>query len=158
MEVGLFRERFWEEEGRRFAYGNASLTATLRLGRRAESSGKTRFVSYKEVIGWQKGIDLVVAIYTFTEKLPNSEKFNLISQLQRASVSIPSNIAERYVRNSKVDYARFTDIALGSTREVQTRLEICSRLGMGDTTNLLKMADDVARILLALSRSLRSSP
>ena len=107
------------------------------------------------MIGWKKGIDLVVKLYKFADSLPATEKYGLARQITRAAVSIPSNVAEGYARNSRIEYAHFVDIALGSTREIQTQLEICRRLGFGDPTNEIELAEEEARILLALSRSLR---
>ena len=100
-------------------------------------------------------MDLVEVVYRFAESMPSVEKFGLVSQMQRAAVAIPSNVAEGYGRTSKLDYARFVDIALGSTRELQTQLEICTRLGLGDTQTLIEQAEEIARILYGLGKSLR---
>ena len=112
-------------------------------------------MSYSEIIGWQKAMDLVEEVYLFTDSLPNWERFGIIQQMQRAAVAIPSNVAEGYGRSTKADFARFVDIALGSTRELQTQLEICQRLRMGETTKLVDQGEEVAKILYGLSRSLR---
>ena len=112
-------------------------------------------MSYREIIGWQKGMDLVEDIYRLTENLPSAEKFGITQQMQRAAVAIPSNIAEGYGRSTRTDFARFVDIALGSTRELQTQLEICSRLGYGDTLELVDKGEEVAKILYGLSKSLK---
>lgn len=100
-------------------------------------------------------MDLVEVIYDYTDRLPSSQRYVLIQQLQRAAISIPSNIAEGYGRGSKQDYARFIDIALGSTREIQTQLEICERLKFGAAKIERDLADEVGKILYALARSLR---
>ncbi len=100
-------------------------------------------------------MDLAVSVYEFLTKLPLSEKYGIIQQMQRAAISIPSNVAEGYGRSTKQDYARFVDIALGSTRELQTQLELCERLGLGQTFALVNQAKEVAKILYGLSRSLR---
>ncbi len=112
-------------------------------------------MSYREIIGWQKGMDLVVETYRFTSTIPTAERFGIVQQMQRASVSIPSNVAEGYGRSTKADFARFVDIALGSTRELQTQLELCQRLGFGETTKLVEQGEEVAKILYGLIRSLR---
>ena len=112
-------------------------------------------MSYRDNIGWQKGIDLVEIAYRFTKTLPASENFGLVSQIQRAAVSIPANVAEGYGRGSKLDFARFVDIAIGSTRELQTHFEICKMLGIGSQTDEIEQAEKLAWTLLALRRSLR---
>ena len=76
--------------------------------------------SYKDLKVWQKSIKLVVKIYKLTSLLPDEEKFGLISQMRRCSVSIPSNIAEGYARKNKKDNARFVSIAYVSATELET--------------------------------------
>ena len=84
--------------------------------------------NYKKLIIWNKGIELVKAIYVLSKSFPSEEKFGMISQLTRAAVSIPANIAEGSSRNSQKDYARFIQIALGSAFEVQTYLVIAKEM------------------------------
>lgn len=84
---------------------------------------------YKELKLWQKSIEIVSEIYQLTETFPNKERFNLISQINRAAVSIPSNIAEGAGRNSDKDFVRFLSIAHESTYEVETQLIISKNLG-----------------------------
>ncbi|MEI8282237.1 MAG: four helix bundle protein [Armatimonadota bacterium] len=118
-------------------------------------------MQYRELIAWQKGMDLSVLIFKYTERLPDSQRFVFVPQLQKAVISIPLNIAEGYGRSSKADFARFIDIALGSAREVQTQLELCERLGFADATTERQLADEVGKILFGLAKSLRppkSSP
>ena len=98
---------------------------------------------------------LVVEVHKFTESLPNLQKYVLVQQMYRSAISIPSNIAEGYGRSTKMDYARFVDIALGSTRELQTQLEICERVGYGKTKHLVEQGEEVAKILYGLAKSLR---
>jgi len=78
---------------------------------------------------WVNGIKIVKKIYLFTKKLPDSEKFGLRSQMQRAAVSIPSNIAEGCSRNSDIEFKRFLEIAIGSAFELETQLILCIELG-----------------------------
>ena len=85
---------------------------------------------FKKLQIWQKGINIVKLSYKLTDQLPMSEKFNLISQINRASVSIPSNIAEGSSRRSERDYFRFLEIALGSCFELETQLIILIELGL----------------------------
>lgn len=79
---------------------------------------------YRDLIVWKRSMELVRAVYALTKRLPKEETFALSNQLRRAVVSIPSNIAEGYGRNSKQDYLRFLNIARGSKNEVETQHQI----------------------------------
>ena len=83
---------------------------------------------YKDLIVWQKSMDLVTQIYRASGNFPKSEFYGLISQLRRSAVSIPSNIAEGYGRRSTGDYVRFLQIIVGSLFDLQTQLEIAKKL------------------------------
>jgi len=85
--------------------------------------------TYRELIVWQKAMSLVLKLYTETRSWPKDEVYGLTSQIRRSAVSIPSNIAEGYGRNSTGDYTRFLQIASGSLYEFQTQLEISFQLG-----------------------------
>ena len=85
--------------------------------------------NYKNLKIWEQGIELVKQVYVLVELLPSTEKFGLKSQITRAAVSIPSNIAEGCSRNSEVEFKRFLEIAMGSLFEVQTQLIIVNELG-----------------------------
>jgi len=76
---------------------------------------------------WNKGMDIVDTIYTYTEKFPKSEVYGLSNQIQRAAVSIPSNIAEGCSRDSETDFCHFLEYAIGSCFEVETQSEIAKR-------------------------------
>ncbi len=84
--------------------------------------------SYKDLIVWQKGVTLSVLVYELTEKFPNDERYALTSQMRRAVVSIPSNIAEGRCRSTKKDFCNFLHIALGSAAELETQIEIARRI------------------------------
>ncbi|MDH5607559.1 MAG: four helix bundle protein [Anaerolineae bacterium] len=84
--------------------------------------------SYRELLVWQKGIALVEKVYLLTTEFPEHEKFGLESQLRRAAVSIPSNIAEGQAREHSGEFRRFLYITLGSLAEVDTQLEIAVQL------------------------------
>lgn len=84
--------------------------------------------SYRDLIVWQKSMALVTTVYEITRSFPDTECFGITQQIRRSVVSIPSNIAEGYGRNSKQDYIRFLKIARGSLFELQTQLEISSNL------------------------------
>ena len=93
--------------------------------------------NFKELIIWKKGIELVKSVYVISKSLPSEERFGMISQLTRAAVSIPANIAEGSSRNSGKDYARFLQIALGSAFEVQTYLVIAKEMNWSTSENLM---------------------
>ena len=84
--------------------------------------------NYKELIIWQKSIEIVKKIYQLTKQFPSEEKYGLISQITRAAISISANVAEGSSRNSDKDYSRFLQIALGSAFEVQTYLIIAKEM------------------------------
>lgn len=114
-------------------------------------------MSYRDVIGWQKAMDLAVEVYEHCAKFPATERYGIVQQLERAVVSIFANVAEGYGRGTKRDYAHHVDIALGSTREVQSLLELAARLGFSDSANIVEHAEEVAKILFGLSRKLKES-
>jgi four helix bundle protein len=104
---------------------------------------------------WKKAIDFVVAIYKVTESFPKEEKFGLISQIRRAAVSIPANIAEGAARRSPKEFVHFLSNSQGSASEVETELLISHRLRYiqeGEYFELLSMLDDIGRMLTGLSR------
>ncbi len=86
--------------------------------------------NFKQLHIWQKGIEIVKEIYKVSKLLPDSEKYGMISQITRASVSIPSNIAEGSSRNNNRDNCRFPEIALGSTYELEIHLIIIRDVGL----------------------------
>ncbi|MEO6167669.1 MAG: four helix bundle protein [Chitinophagales bacterium] len=85
---------------------------------------------YQELIVWQKAMDYVISVYEATRKFPAEEKFGLVSQINRAVVSIPSNIAEGAGRDSKKEFAHFLSIAKGSSYEVETQLMLSKKNGL----------------------------
>ena len=85
--------------------------------------------SYKDLMVWQKGMDLCEAVYSVTNKFPPSELYGLTSQIRRCCVSIPSNIAEGHLRGHKLEYIQFLRIAYGSSAELETQLLIALRIG-----------------------------
>jgi four helix bundle protein len=88
--------------------------------------------SYKDLTVWQRSMELVEAVYELTDTLPKDEKYGLISQMRRSAVSIPSNIAEGRYRGSRKDYANFLRTAFGSGAELETQLEVCKRIEIGN--------------------------
>lgn len=93
-------------------------------------------MTYKELVVWQKSLDLVVLIYTFTENFPKSEIYGLTSQMRRAAVSISSNIAEGKMRGTRKDFRHFLLNAFGSGAELETQLEIVHRLPFGKSVDV----------------------
>lgn len=115
---------------------------------------------YKDLIAWQKSMDLVVAVYKVSARFPREERFGLISQVRRAAVSIPSNIAEGYSRPSTLDYQRYLDIARGSANETETQLIAASRLRMApadELASVINLTNEVQRILKGLVDSVGRS-
>lgn len=88
--------------------------------------------SYQELIVWQKSIELVEQIYKLTSMFPKEEVFGITSQIRRAAVSMPSNIAEGYGRRSHNEYLQFFAIAYGSSLEVETQLIIAKKLKLAE--------------------------
>ena len=84
--------------------------------------------SFKDLEVWKRGIDLVEDVYSLTAKFPANEQFGLVSQMRRAAVSIPSNIAEGQGRKNTKEFIQFLYIAKGSLAEIETQLIICERL------------------------------
>ena len=105
---------------------------------------------YMDLIGWQRAMDLVTEIYRLTKKLPKEEIFGLTSQIRRAAVSIPSNIAEGQGRLSKGEFRVFLGNARGSLSELETQIIIAKNLEFiseSEATGLLEQASEVGRIL-----------
>ncbi len=108
--------------------------------------------SFKDLIVWQKSMLLAENIYKVTEDFPKNETFGLISQMRRASVSIPSNIAEGYGRKSNREYVQFFSIAYGSLLELETQMILSSRLGFikkeFDSINSLR--EEISKMLYVM--------
>ena len=88
---------------------------------------------YKDLELWQRAMALCETIYELTQGFPEGERYGLASQVRRAAVSIPANIAEGYARGSRQDYCRFVKIARGSAAELETELMLAERLRLSDT-------------------------
>jgi four helix bundle protein len=113
--------------------------------------------SFRELIVWKKSMDLAVGIYRATEKYPKREIFGLALQMRRAAVSIPSNIAEGQSRNSRNEFRHFLGIARGSHAELETQIELSSRLEMlkaEDTAIFMNLIEEIGKMLSGLKRSL----
>ncbi|OGE74090.1 MAG: hypothetical protein A3K06_03690 [Candidatus Doudnabacteria bacterium RIFCSPHIGHO2_01_52_17] len=113
--------------------------------------------SYKDLIVWKKSVDLVVATYELTDKLPKSELYGLTAQMKEASVSIPANIAEGRRRGTRKDFRHFLLNAFGSGAELESHIEICKRLPFGknlDYEKVDRLLDEVMRMLNKMSSNL----
>ena len=109
---------------------------------------------------WKRSLDFVTKIYKVTTKFPNEEKFGLVSQMRRAAVSIPSNIAEGAARNSKKEFINFLHIAQGSAAELETQILISRNLNFvsqHQTDPLLTELEEISKMIIGLQKSLRKS-
>ncbi len=116
--------------------------------------------SYKELIVWQKAMDLVVEVYKLSRSFPKDELYSLTNQIRRAVTSVPSNIAEGWGRNSRAEYLHFISIAKGSLAEVETQLLVALRLQFIDEQQInasLNLREEVGKMLFALYAKLSSS-
>lgn len=113
--------------------------------------------AYKDLIAWQKGMKLAEMIYKITNEFPKEEIYGLISQMRRSVVSIPSNLAEGQLRNSRKEFTQFISIALGSCGELYTQLELGKRLGYvaeQDFEDVCQAIEEEMKILHGLRRKM----
>lgn len=111
--------------------------------------------SYRELIVWQRALDLVEVVYEITRQLPPQEQYGITAQLRRAVISIPTNIAEGYGRATQRDFANFLSIARGSLMETEALLLVGERLGYlrsEMSTGAHDRIDEVSRLLSSLRR------
>ena len=112
---------------------------------------------YQDLIVWKKAIEYTVKVYEMTKKFPAEEKFGLVGQINRAAVSIPSNVAEGAGRDSKKEFSQFLSIALGSAYEAETQLILACRLGFisNSELNILSdMSNEIQKMIVGLKKSL----
>lgn len=120
----------------------------------------TRVTSYKDLDVWKKGLEIVDLVYELTKGFPGEERFGLATQMQRAAVSIPSNIAEGFARQHPREYQQFCHIALGSCAELETQVVIAQRRGhltAEALAGLQEFLDHEGRMLTNLIKRLRNS-
>ncbi len=101
---------------------------------------------FKNLKIWQESIKVVLSVYKITSQFPDEEKFGLISQMRRCSISIPSNIAEGYGRNSDAEMNRFLNITRGSSYELETQLIISAELGFLEINQLNELSEQLDNI------------
>jgi four helix bundle protein len=126
-----------------------------------ESNSQQAIRDYKDLHVWQKGMQLAKEIYLLTGKFPSEEKFGLVSQMRRAAVSIPSNIAEGQARNTTGEFVQFISHAEDSAAEVDTQLRLSIELGyysMNDLEAVFRLLTDVQKMLKRLRHSLTTNP
>ena len=115
--------------------------------------------TFRDLIAWQKAMELTKQIYRVTAAMPDNERFGLTAQMRRAAVSIPSNIAEGHGRGSRTDYIRFLRIARGSLMELQTQLILAEQLNLIPVPEKLNdLQRETDRVLQGLIRSLENRP
>ena len=113
--------------------------------------------SFRDLVAWQKSMDVVEAVYRVSSHFPTEEKFGLTSQIRRAAVSITSNLAEGQGRSTRGEFKQFVGIARGSLREVESQIEVARRLGYLEfeaCQTLLELCDEVGKIMYGLLTSL----
>jgi len=117
----------------------------------------TKPQSYRDLVVWQKGIVLTKALYRVTARFPAGEKFGLISQIRRAAISVPSNIAEGQARNTTGKFIQFISHTEGSAAELDTQISLSLELGYlssEDAAPVLAQIEEIRRMLNALRRRL----
>jgi four helix bundle protein len=115
---------------------------------------------YRDLVVWQKAMELVTAVYRVTRDWPHEEQYGLTSQVRRAAVAIPSNVAEGHCRSGRREFAHHVSIAYGSLCELETQLLIAEDLDYGDaeaTESLMDRIAEVRRLASGLLRSLQAS-
>ena len=113
--------------------------------------------NFKDLLVWQQSMEVSRRVYVLTRGFPEDEKYGLISQLRRASVSVPSNIAEGHARDSIKDYMRFLSMAAGSLAEIETQIRLSVILGYvndADINEILDLNEKTLRMLRNLQRAL----
>ena len=123
------------------------------------ADGQAKPKHYKELLVWQKGMVLARLVYKVTVKFPAEERYGLTSQMRRAAVSVPSNIAEGQARRGTSEFLQFLSIAEGSLAELDTQLSLSVELGFaqpGDVEPACKEIDELQKMLVALKRKLPS--
>jgi four helix bundle protein len=123
------------------------------------SQAKKKIESFQDLLVWQKAMDFVVECYRLTKRYPADEQYGLTSQLRRAAVSVPANIAEGFGRWHSKEFVRFLLSANGSLKEVETHLLISNRLGLLSSEDLetcMKTSTEIGRMLTSLRQKLIS--
>lgn len=118
---------------------------------------KTPARSFRDLVVWQKAHQFVLEIYRFTRGFPADERFGLTSQLRRAAVSVPANVAEGFPKRGRADKVRFFNVAQGSLEEVHYYMILAGDLGYGKSDSLFSLYDETARLLNAYICAIQAS-
>src|SRR3972149_1173847 len=113
--------------------------------------------AFRDLIVWQKAHQFVLSIYRYSEGFPKNEVYGVTSQLRRAAVSVPANIAEGFKKKGKADKARFLNIAQGSLEECRYYLILAKDLGYGDSSKLMTELIEVSKLLESYSTAILNS-
>ena len=113
-------------------------------------------MNHKDLEVWKKSIELVTEIYNITKSFPKEEQYGIVTQIRRAAVSVPSNIAEGAARYSAKENLRFLDISCGSLAELETQLIISEKLGYVKSGDLLIKIEYIGRLLTGLKKHLKT--
>lgn len=120
---------------------------------------KASIRSYKDLLVWQKGIRLVKTVYQLTQHFPDSERFGLVSQMRRAAVSIPSNIAEGQARHTPREFVNFLSHAEGSVAELETQVIVAIELGFctqASTREITDLTTELSKMLDSLRKRIEA--
>jgi four helix bundle protein len=129
----------------------------MQAGEQKAANGTKNVKSYKDLLVWQKGITLVKKIYQLTQTFPDAEKFGLVSQMRRAAVSIPSNIAEGQARRTRKEFIQFFSHSEGSVAELETQVVLGVELGyctLAETQDISNLTTELSKMLDSLRRKL----
>ena len=110
---------------------------------------------FQDLIVWQKGHEFVLSVYRHSELFPKTELYGLTSQMRRAAVSVPANIAEGFKKKTLADKARYMNIAQGSLEECRYYLILCKDLDYGNTSDLMRQLEETSKLLEGYLSSLR---
>ena len=112
---------------------------------------------FRDLVVWRKAHELVLAIYELTRRFPKHETFCMVSQMRRAAISVPANIAEGFRRRGKAEKARFMNIAEASLEETRYYLLLSRDLGYGETGEQMRAAEEVSRLVRAYASAILTS-
>jgi len=112
--------------------------------------------NFRQLVSWKESMKLAKEIYTVTAEFPDSEKYGIISQMRRCSVSIPSNVAEGSSRNSNKEFSYFLRVALGSSFELETQLVLAGDLGFISLTNQTELSKQIVLIQKKITNFLKT--
>lgn len=136
------------------AVGSINQDAFDQLWLRVMAGPRPPAKTFRDLLVWRKAHEFVLSVYKFTEGFPKQEIYGLSLQMRRAAVSIPANIAEGFRKRGKPDKVRFMNMAEGSLEESRYYLILADDLGYGDTKPLLRLLEEISRLLNAYSKAI----